>query len=274
MSIVSQKVDARNEIGWTGFVRAANKGIVRDSTGWVLCPVGWIPEAFTTDVNDVQGQFPVVFNTDRMPFAATHNLQYYYDNASAGGTIVSTPTAISLGKGVVSEEGGYILLDLQARESLIFSWVVNTWSVTNAMTTFSVDWYDVFAIHNNNVFWTITTPYNAPIWKKWILDFRTFSWYSSFIWQHNLSQNITWIWSVNNSFINVAGSMMQDRTWPIDNNNVVLYHYPNTQDIFNVPNWTFNVWFYAEYCFQSGTTWTMSISISPSYIAELKLVNI
>jgi hypothetical protein len=48
-----------------------------------------------------------------MPFTATHNLQYYYDNASAGGTIVSTPTAISLGKGVVSEEGGYILLEIR-----------------------------------------------------------------------------------------------------------------------------------------------------------------
>jgi hypothetical protein len=47
-----------------------------------------------------------------MPFTATHNLQYYYDNTSAGGTIVSTPTAISLGKGVVSEEGGYILLEI------------------------------------------------------------------------------------------------------------------------------------------------------------------
>jgi hypothetical protein len=51
-----------------------------------------------------------------MPFAATHNLQYYYDNASAGGTIVSTPTAISLGKGVVSEEGGYVLLDIKIEE--------------------------------------------------------------------------------------------------------------------------------------------------------------
>lgn len=114
MAIVSQKTDARNEYAWAWFTRAANKGLVRDGTGRVLCPIGWIPEAFTTDVADVQGQFPVVFNTDRMPYWATHNAQYYYDNTVTGGNITTTATAttISLGKGVVSEEGGYILLEM------------------------------------------------------------------------------------------------------------------------------------------------------------------
>ena len=119
MSIVSQKVDARNEIGWTGFVRWANKWLVNSATGWILAPIWAIPEAFTTDVNDVQGQFPVVYNTDRMPYAAVSNTQYYYDNTVVGGTITTTATPISIGKGVVSEEGGYILLDINFYERII-----------------------------------------------------------------------------------------------------------------------------------------------------------
>ena len=161
MSIVSQKVDARNEIGWTGFVRAANKGIVRDSTGWVLCPVGWIPEAFTTDVNDVQGQFPVVFNTDRMPFAATHNLQYYYNNTVIGGTITTTVTPISLGKGVFSEEGSYILLDI-----FPFRWW-NNW------TTYSnnVSWLPVLSTATTETMAIDTATGQIGIvdtWLKWV----------------------------------------------------------------------------------------------------------
>lgn len=111
MAIVSQKTDARNERAWAWFVRGPNKGIIKDGTGRQLAPIWSIPEAFTTDVNDVQGQFPVVYNTDRLPYGATHNTMYYYDSSVAGGNITTTPTAISLGKGVVSEEGGYILLD-------------------------------------------------------------------------------------------------------------------------------------------------------------------
>lgn len=113
MSIVSQKVDARNEIAWSGFVWSANKGIVRDATGWVLAPIGITPEAFTTDIADVQGQFPIVYNTDRMPYIpAVHNTAYYYDSSVAGGAITTTVTTTPIGKGVVSEEGNYILLDL------------------------------------------------------------------------------------------------------------------------------------------------------------------
>lgn len=161
MAIVSQKTDARNEYAWAWFTRAANKGLVRDGTGRVLCPIGWIPEAFTTDVNDVQGQFPVVFNTDRMPFTATHNLQYYYDNASAGGTIVSTPTAISLGKGVVSEEGGYILLEI-----FPFRWW-NNW------TTYSnnVSWLPVLSTATTETMAIDTATGQIGIvdtWLKWV----------------------------------------------------------------------------------------------------------
>lgn len=113
MAIVSQKTDARNEIAWAWFVWSANKGIVRDATGWVLAPIGVTPEAFTTDIADVQGQFPIVYNTDRMPYTfAVHNTAYYYDSSVAGGTITTTVTTTPIGKGVVSEEGNYILLDL------------------------------------------------------------------------------------------------------------------------------------------------------------------
>jgi len=47
-----------------------------------------------------------------MPYGATHNTQYYYDNTVAGGTITTTVTSLPIGKGVVSEEGGYILLEM------------------------------------------------------------------------------------------------------------------------------------------------------------------
>lgn len=124
MSIVSQKVDARNEIGWTGFVRWANKWLVNSATGWILAPIWATPEAFTTDVSDVQGQFPVVYNTDRMPYAAVSNTQYYYDNTVVGWTITTTATPISLGKGVVSEEGGYILLWLAQPTLEIAEWTI------------------------------------------------------------------------------------------------------------------------------------------------------
>lgn len=135
MSIVSQKTDARNELAGAGFVRWANKGIVRDATGRVLAPIGAIPEAFTTDVNDVQGQFPIVYNTDRMPFTgAVHNTQYYYDSSVAGGTITTTATAIPLGKGVVSEEWGYILLEIEMGLST-YNYDYDSWFLTVATNT-------------------------------------------------------------------------------------------------------------------------------------------
>lgn len=124
MAIVSQKTDARNEYAWAWFTRAANKGLVRDGTGRVLCPIGWIPEAFTTDVNDVQGQFPVVYTTDRMPYGAVHNTQYYYDNTVVGGAITTVAWPISLGMWVVSEEGGYILLWLAQPTLEIAEWTI------------------------------------------------------------------------------------------------------------------------------------------------------
>lgn len=113
MTIVSQKTDARNELAGAGFVRAPNVGIVKDATWRVLAPISVTPEAFTTDIADIQGQFPIVWNTERMPYAsAVHNTQYYYDNTVVGGAITTTVTTLPIGKGVVSEEGGYVLLDI------------------------------------------------------------------------------------------------------------------------------------------------------------------
>lgn len=159
MSIVSQKVDARNEIGWTGFVRAANKWLVNSATGWILAPIWAIPEAFTTDVNDVQGQFPVVYNTDRMPYAAVSNTQYYYDNTVAGWTITTTATPISIGKGVVSEEGGYILLDISTWSWWGGWWVNYTTAVTAPVSPNIWDYRE-----NTSVIPSVINYWNGSAW--------------------------------------------------------------------------------------------------------------
>ena len=172
MSVVSQKVDARNEIGWTGFVRAANKWLVNSATGWILAPIWAIPEAFTTDVNDVQGQFPVVYNTDRMPYAAVSNTQYYYNNTVVGGTITTTATPISIGKGVVSEEGGYILLDIKP-----LPWYYSLFTPTSTPLFWNSTWqvkdtHPSFTLYKEAV---VTVYYNPELEKAWFLPVWIFA---------------------------------------------------------------------------------------------------
>ena len=189
MSIVSQKVDARNEIGWTGFVRAANKWLVNSATGWILAPIWAIPEAFTTDVNDVQGQFPVVYNTDRMPYAAVSNTQYYYDNTVVGWTITTTATPISLGKGVVSEEGGYILLDIpqekyysmqQIWNVLNFTATNNTWVNMNISYTVNIPhaWNHYIKVKYDAMTTWWKAVWFARILVDWVPSFQFASWHN------------------------------------------------------------------------------------------------